>query len=182
MKTAAVAAAAIIMILGAITITAPPAVAAAFLLGPASAGSVPSSSSVSSLSRHVSKHHALNQHRPSPFVAVTSGVSLASVTSLAASPATTTPAPLTGSNGLANDDDEKRDDAEDSIEEFERDVAAVIKTLRPGDRDPTIPPLFRNDLFPSFCHTWTLNDWDIHTTRWRYVRVRRHLDLAHENE
>jgi predicted membrane chloride channel (bestrophin family) len=59
---------------------------------------------------------------------------------------------------------------DDSIEEFEKDVATVLKVLRPGEKDPTIPALFRRDLFPSFCHTWSLKDWDIHTTRWRYVR------------
>jgi predicted membrane chloride channel (bestrophin family) len=63
---------------------------------------------------------------------------------------------------LVNDDD--------SIEEFEKDVATVLKVLRPGEKDPTIPALFRRDLFPSFCHTWSLKDWDVHTTRWRYVR------------
>lgn len=61
-------------------------------------------------------------------------------------------------------------DQDDSIEEFEKDVATVLKVLRPGGKDPTIPALFRKDLFPSFCHTWSLKDWDVHTTRWRYVR------------
>lgn len=56
----------------------------------------------------------------------------------------------------------------DTVENFERDVATVLKTLRKGDRDPTIPPLFQAALF---CNPWTLEDWERHTSRWRYLRV-----------
>jgi putative membrane protein len=59
----------------------------------------------------------------------------------------------------------------DSLEAYERDVAIVLKDLRVGQTDPTIPrPFHRTSKrrLPSFTKTWTLEDWSRHTSRWRY--------------
>ena len=62
-------------------------------------------------------------------------------------------------------------DVPDSVECFASDVATVLKNLRNQDRDPTLPKLFRDAPAPTFCHTWSLKDWEHHTSRWRYLRV-----------
>lgn len=58
----------------------------------------------------------------------------------------------------------------DSIESFARDVATVLKELRSDDQDPTMPKLFRRQRrLPNFASTWTLEDWERHTSRYRFV-------------
>jgi predicted membrane chloride channel (bestrophin family) len=94
------------------------------------------------------------------------------LTGSACAASSTSPAPPTDATEETRPTHQRSNtsNGDDSIEEFEKDVATVLKVLRPGEKDPTIPALFRRDLFPSFCHTWSLKDWDVHTTRWRYVR------------
>jgi len=62
----------------------------------------------------------------------------------------------------------------DSVEEFERDVAYVLRTLRPHEYDPQVPSWFRQRRL-SFSNYWTLADWDKHSSRTRYLRNVFHL-------
>jgi len=56
----------------------------------------------------------------------------------------------------------------DSLETFASDIATVLKQLRSDPLDPTLPKLFQKTPLPSFTTVWTLEDWKIHTSRWRY--------------
>lgn len=62
----------------------------------------------------------------------------------------------------------------DSIEAFEQDVSYVLRTLRPEPYDPTVPSWFRQRRL-SFSNYWTLEDWDKHSSRTRYLRNVFHL-------
>ena len=58
---------------------------------------------------------------------------------------------------------------EDTLERYAVDVAKVLKDLRGDAVDPSIPANFRNRK-SSFTNIWTLQMWDRHTARWRYIR------------
>ena len=62
----------------------------------------------------------------------------------------------------------------DSIKAFERDVAHVLRDLRPKQYDPTVPNWFRQRRL-SFSNYWNLDDWDQHSSRRRYFRNVFHL-------
>jgi hypothetical protein len=58
----------------------------------------------------------------------------------------------------------------DTIESFSQDIATVLKKLRSDALDPTMPKLFRRPTrLPNFASTWTLDDWERHTSRRRFV-------------
>jgi len=62
----------------------------------------------------------------------------------------------------------------DSLSALERDVTTVLKKLRADATDPTLQRPFdrsseRGRRLPSFTKLWTLDDWNRHTSRWRYV-------------
>lgn len=63
------------------------------------------------------------------------------------------------SNGVQND----------SIDKFAADLTKVLHELRGAEKDPTIPKIFRETPLPSFSNTWTIEDWNRHNSRWRYV-------------
>jgi predicted membrane chloride channel (bestrophin family) len=71
-------------------------------------------------------------------------------------------------NGITNSSSFSLNDS-DSIEDFARDVAIVLKTLRSEERDPSIPRTFRIARMPSFTSTWSFEDWKKHTSRKRYL-------------
>jgi predicted membrane chloride channel (bestrophin family) len=58
----------------------------------------------------------------------------------------------------------------DSIAHFAQDVTTVLKELRSDAYDPTLPKLFRQINMPSFTNVWSQKDWDLHTSRWRYLK------------
>ncbi|GKY91349.1 hypothetical protein MPSEU_000107100 [Mayamaea pseudoterrestris] len=66
---------------------------------------------------------------------------------------------------------QRRNTPSDSIEEFQKDVSTVLQDLRGSVADPMIPALFRRDDNggPSFSKTWTLSDWERHSSRRRYL-------------
>ena len=65
------------------------------------------------------------------------------------------------------------------LQDFERDVTHVLKELRASDTDPTLPaPFHRNTQRPSFTKTWSLRDWDRHTSRLRYWHYLRFLPAS----
>lgn len=70
----------------------------------------------------------------------------------------------------SKDDDVEKDATapEDSLDKFANDIATVLKQLRSDPQDPTLPKLFQKTPLPSFTTAWTLEDWNIHTSRWRY--------------
>lgn len=58
----------------------------------------------------------------------------------------------------------------DSIDSFAQDLATVLNDLRSDPSDPTMPKLFRRQRrLPNFASTWTLKDWERHTSRYRFV-------------
>jgi len=58
----------------------------------------------------------------------------------------------------------------DTIESFSQDIATVLKELRSDDLDPTMSKLFRRKTrMPNFASTWTLKDWERHTSRRRFI-------------
>jgi ion channel-forming bestrophin family protein len=63
----------------------------------------------------------------------------------------------------------------DSLDSFERDLAHVLKTLRAAPLDASIPFSFGTSGNPSFTRTWTDDDWDRHTSRWRFFFYMRTL-------
>lgn len=58
----------------------------------------------------------------------------------------------------------------DSLEKFSKDIKYVLHELRGSAVDPTIPKLFRNEKRLSYANTWTLEDWEKHYSRKRYIR------------
>ena len=62
----------------------------------------------------------------------------------------------------------------DTVDAFEQDVSYVLRTLRPQQYDPTVPSWFRQRRL-SFSNYWTLEDWDKHSSRTRYLRNVFHL-------
>jgi predicted membrane chloride channel (bestrophin family) len=65
-----------------------------------------------------------------------------------------------------------KSNGEDSLEKFMADVTKVCNELRPGNRDTTLPPPFlrqRRIGYPSMTTTWTVHDWDLHSSRKRYA-------------
>lgn len=61
------------------------------------------------------------------------------------------------------------DDASLLLSNYERDVAKVLRELRPWEYDPTVPGWFRTRRL-SFTNYWGLEEWEIHSSRWRHVR------------
>ena len=59
---------------------------------------------------------------------------------------------------------------QDSIPQFARDITTVLKELRSDGTDPSLPKLFRNINMPSFTNIWSMKDWELHTSRWRYLK------------
>lgn len=60
---------------------------------------------------------------------------------------------------------------QDSLEAYEQDVTVVLKDLRGKQVDPTMPKPYHKvskRRLPSFTKLWSLEDWDRHTSRWRY--------------
>lgn len=55
-----------------------------------------------------------------------------------------------------------------SLDEYAADIATVLKKLRSDPKDPTLAPIFLRGTGATFSNTWTLEDWDRHTSRWRY--------------
>uniref|UniRef100_A0A7S4JU60 Bestrophin homolog n=1 Tax=Odontella aurita TaxID=265563 RepID=A0A7S4JU60_9STRA len=74
---------------------------------------------------------------------------------------------------------------EDSLDEFERDLAIVLNDLRSEAHDPTLPRLFQTKAalsLPTFTSIFTLDDWERHASRrryWDYVRTFPMSRLAH---
>ena len=64
----------------------------------------------------------------------------------------------------------KEKEKDDSLEQFSMDIEHVIHELRGSPVDPTIPKLFRNEKRLSYANTWTLEDWERHYSRKRYLR------------
>jgi len=60
---------------------------------------------------------------------------------------------------------------DDSLLKFSHDVRVVLHDLRSGDSDPCIPKYImgRANAF-SYSKTWTLEDWEYHSSRRRYFR------------
>lgn len=57
----------------------------------------------------------------------------------------------------------------DSLQQYERDVTKVLRELRPWKYDPSIPGWFRRRRL-SFTNYWGLSDWEVHTSRKRFIR------------
>jgi putative membrane protein len=55
-----------------------------------------------------------------------------------------------------------------SLEQYAADIAVVLNELRSDTVDPTLPKIFRRGREPSFTSTWSMEDWNRHTSRWRY--------------
>lgn len=59
----------------------------------------------------------------------------------------------------------------DSLLKFSLDIKHVLHDLRGLESDPYIPKhLMGNPSTLSYARTWTLQDWEIHNSRWRYGR------------
>ena len=54
-------------------------------------------------------------------------------------------------------------------EAFERDVAHVLRELRPWQHDPTVPGRWNRRPL-SFTNYWGLEEWEQHSSRWRHWR------------
>ena len=71
-------------------------------------------------------------------------------------------------NANANDKSHKND----SLQSLEQDVAHVLKVLRSEENDPTLPKPYhttkKERRLPAFTKPWTVDDWAVHTSRWRY--------------
>jgi putative membrane protein len=65
-----------------------------------------------------------------------------------------------------------------SLDQYAADIAFVLNELRPDRVDPTLPKLFRRGREPSFSSTWSMADWDRHTSRWRYWRYVKSLPTS----
>lgn len=64
----------------------------------------------------------------------------------------------------------------DSLLKFSKDVAQVLHELRGEDFDPCIPKhLIGRPSSLSYSRTWTLDDWEHHNSRKRYVRYLFHF-------
>ena len=74
-------------------------------------------------------------------------------------------------NGVRPDSDHipASDSGKDSLSAFAKDVKHVLHVLRESPTDPTIPKLFRRKRL-SYSNTWTLEDWERHSSRKRYFR------------
>lgn len=57
----------------------------------------------------------------------------------------------------------------DSPENYERDVTTVLKDIHIEEEDTTIPAVYRSRRL-SFTNVWGLEEWRLHTSRWRYVQ------------
>lgn len=73
-----------------------------------------------------------------------------------------------------NDYIDNNNNQNDSIEQFERDLTTVLKVLRRDDEDPEVPALFRSRRL-SLTYSWNLEDWEQHSTRFRFVHYLRTL-------
>ena len=62
---------------------------------------------------------------------------------------------------------------EDSIERYAQDITTVLTKLRSSEYDPAIPRSFHRTKLPSFTRTWSLDDWNVHKSRSRYVTYLR---------
>jgi hypothetical protein len=60
-------------------------------------------------------------------------------------------------------------DDEDSLVQYEKDVTKVLRELRPWKYDPSVPGWFRTRKL-SFTNYWGLSEWELHTSRNRYIR------------
>ena len=60
--------------------------------------------------------------------------------------------------------------SKDSLADFSKDIKYVLHELRGSPTDPTIPKLFRSAEKLSYSNTWTLKDWEKHSSRKRYFR------------
>jgi len=58
---------------------------------------------------------------------------------------------------------------DDSLEQYEKDVTKVLRELRPWKYDPSVPGWFRTRKL-SFTNYWSLEEWELHTSRLRYFR------------
>jgi hypothetical protein len=78
---------------------------------------------------------------------------------------------IQNNNHRAFDNDADNSLFQDSIERFEHNVTTVLKELRVSETDNAVPALFRRDNNggPSFSKTWTLQDWERHSSRRRYL-------------
>lgn len=65
----------------------------------------------------------------------------------------------------------------DNLEAFSDDLTTVLRQLRSQVRDPSLPWLFRTRR-PAFSNTWSDDDWQKHTSRWRYVSYIRTLPTS----
>ncbi len=57
----------------------------------------------------------------------------------------------------------------DSLERFRADVCKVLYDSRISEEDPTLPSMYLSHS-PSFTMIWGDQEWEMHTSRWRYVR------------
>ncbi len=73
--------------------------------------------------------------------------------------------------------DNKKTNVEDSLFSFSKDVKKVVHELRPSSvLDPTIPKyLTLTSSSLSYSRTWTLEDWEMHNSRRRYIRYLLHF-------
>jgi putative membrane protein len=55
-----------------------------------------------------------------------------------------------------------------SLDQYAADIAVVLNELRSDVLDPTLPEIFRRGREPSFTSPWSMEDWDRHSSRWRY--------------
>jgi putative membrane protein len=55
-----------------------------------------------------------------------------------------------------------------SLDQYAADIDFVLNELRSDVTDPTLPEIFRRDREPSFTSTWSMEDWNRHSSRWRY--------------
>ncbi|KAG7342070.1 bestrophin, RFP-TM, chloride channel [Nitzschia inconspicua] len=57
----------------------------------------------------------------------------------------------------------------DSLERFREDVRKVLANSKISEEDPALPSLYLSHS-PSFTMIWGDQEWNMHTSRWRYVR------------
>ncbi len=64
----------------------------------------------------------------------------------------------------------------DNLLKFSKDVKKVLQELRGSSQDPTIPSyLVSTSSRLSYSKTWTLQDWEHHNSRRRYIRYLLHF-------
>jgi len=65
----------------------------------------------------------------------------------------------------------------DSPDHYERDVTTVLKSIHPEEEDTTIPAVYRARRL-SFTNIWTLEEWRLHSSRWRYLSSANPFQLS----